>query len=288
MLYRLLALSLNGTVLNDQGRLYKSVKESLQYVQNKGIHIVFITSQPFNYVKKLTKTLKIEATIVSHQGAYISSTTEKPIYVRRIQEDVTADVIKFLEAFPCQIRLTTENFSFCKQPEEQKQLKARAIFTPGDRTPYQVRYVEDFGQYVKNKNLAPLNIDVQFEDGEDLLDAQKALKGMFDEIDINLQPNNQFTVVPAGVSALKSFHYLADHLGISMEETVGIGYGAEDLEWMETCGLVVAMGDSPRYIQERADWITRSAEESGVAYMIMEHFRKQHPIEFLKKMNIID
>ncbi|WP_243296306.1 HAD-IIB family hydrolase [Bacillus litorisediminis] len=288
MLYRLLALSLNGTVLNNQGRLYKSVKDSLQYVQNKGIHIVFITSHPFSYVKKITKTLKIEATIVSHVGAYISSASEKPIFVRRIQENVTADVIKFLEAFPCEIKLITENFILCKQPEEQKQLKAKAIFTPGDRTPYQVRFVEDIEEYVKKENLSPLNIDVQFEDGEDLLDAQKALKGMFDEIDSNLRENNRLTIVPAGVSTLKSFHYLADYLGISMEETVGIGYGAEDLEWLETCGLIVAMGDSPKYIRERADWITRSAEENGVAYMIMEHFRKQHPIEFLKKMNIID
>ncbi len=44
----------------------------------------------------------------------------------------------------------------------------------------------------------------------------------------------------------------------------------------------------PRSMSRRAaDWITRSKNEHGVAYMVKEHFRKQQPIEFLRKMNII-
>jgi len=49
----------------------------------------------------------------------------------------------------------------------------------------------------------------------------------------------------------------------------------------------VAMGNAPVEVKRAANWITRSQNQNGVAYMIKEHFRKQQPIEFLKKMNII-
>lgn len=284
----MVALSINGTVLDSHGRVNKSVRESLQYVQNKGIEVAFVTSLPYTYVKKITKALKTKAKIISHYGTYISSGDAKPIYVRRIPEDITVDILTLLESFPCHIKVVNEHTSISSQIENQKQLKSRAIFSPGDRTAYQVRFVENLIEAVQHEETAPLHIDVHFNDHDDLLDAQKALKGMFDEIDFEIQPHNQLVILPEGVSTLKSFHYLADHLGVKMSETVGIGYSMDDVEWLETCGLIVAMGDSPKQLRDRADWITRSVEENGVAYMVMEHFRKQQPIEFLKKMNIID
>lgn len=288
LIYRLLALSLHHTIVDNQGRVDKSIKQALQYAENKGIQIAFITSLPYTYVKKMTKSLKVQAKVVSHHGAYITANDEKPVYVRRIQDHVASNVVTLLEAFPCDIIVTNERVSLRNQLDEQKNLKAKAIYSPGDRTPYQLRYCENLVETIETENVSPLHIEVQFENSEDLLDVQKVLNGMFNEIETTIHPHNQLTILPVGVSKLKSFHYLADYLKVSINETVGIGYDMEDLEWMETCGLIVAMGDSPKQLREKADWITRSAEENGVAYMVMEHFRKQQPIEFLKKMNIID
>jgi hydroxymethylpyrimidine pyrophosphatase-like HAD family hydrolase len=49
----------------------------------------------------------------------------------------------------------------------------------------------------------------------------------------------------------------------------------------------VAMGNSSFEVKKAADWVTRSNNQHGVTYMVKEHFRKQPPIEFLRKMNII-
>ncbi|MGD6887818.1 HAD hydrolase family protein, partial [Staphylococcus shinii] len=48
----------------------------------------------------------------------------------------------------------------------------------------------------------------------------------------------------------------------------------------------VAMGNAPKEVKLAADWITRTNDENGVAYMIKEHFRKQQRIAFLNKMKI--
>jgi hydroxymethylpyrimidine pyrophosphatase-like HAD family hydrolase len=47
------------------------------------------------------------------------------------------------------------------------------------------------------------------------------------------------------------------------------------------------MGGASAEVRKAADWVTRSQHEKGIPYFISEVFRKQHPIPFLKKMNII-
>ena len=93
--------------------------------------------------------------------------------------------------------------------------------------------------------------------------------------------------MPAGVSKLTGLFYLAERLGISRSQIVCIGDAVDDMEMIKEVGLGVAMGNAPFEVKHAADWITRSQNEQGVAYMVKEHFRKQPQIEFLRKLNII-
>lgn len=67
---------------------------------------------------------------------------------------------------------------------------------------------------------------------------------------------------------------------------VVIGDGLDDMPAIEAVGLGVAMGNAPVEVKKAADWVTRSNEQLGVAYMIKEHFRKQLRPEFLWKLKI--
>jgi hydroxymethylpyrimidine pyrophosphatase-like HAD family hydrolase len=94
-------------------------------------------------------------------------------------------------------------------------------------------------------------------------------------------------IVPAGVSKLSGLSYLGSQLGIKRNEMVYIGDGLDDIPLLEAVGLGVSMWNANFEVKRASDWVTRSENEHGVAYMVKEHFRKQQPIEFLRKMNII-
>jgi hydroxymethylpyrimidine pyrophosphatase-like HAD family hydrolase len=68
---------------------------------------------------------------------------------------------------------------------------------------------------------------------------------------------------------------------------VYIGDGLDDIPLLEAVGLGVSMWNADFEVKRASDWVTRSENEHGVAYMVKEHFRKQQPIEFLRRMNII-
>lgn len=287
MIYRLLALNIDGTLLQSNGKLHKSTKDAVEYVQQKGITVTIVTSRSFPSAKKVARALKITTPLVSHQGAYIGSIQENPIYVKRMNEEVTYDVVRFLEVLPCQIRLVHEQFSLANKLKLNNNLLVRTVFTSGDPVLYSQQFVSSISEHLHGQPVTPPKIEVYFEEKKDLQDTKIALNKMFSEIEIIELDPLRLDIVPAGCSKLSGLAYLGRQLGIGLQEMVVIGDSLDDIPMIEAAGLGVAMGNAEFPVKRAADWITRSENEHGVAYMVKEHFRKQQPIEFLRKMKII-
>jgi Cof subfamily protein (haloacid dehalogenase superfamily) len=287
MIYRLLALNIDGTLLQSNGKLHRSTKEAIEYVLQKDIYVTLVTSRSFPSAKKVAKALKIPSLLVTHRGAYIASSSDKSILVKRIPEDITYELVRFLEGFPCQIRIVHEQFSLINKTKLTHNMLGKTVYSSSDPVFYSHQFVESLSETLAYEQTAPPKIEVYFENKEDLKDSKEALEKMFAEVDIVLLNPLRMDIVPAGVSKSAGLLYLAEHLGIPRNEMVVIGDELDDLPMIEAAGLGVAMGNSPNELKLAADWVTRSQNENGVSYMVKEHFRKQHPIKFLKKMNII-
>ncbi|MGA5692361.1 Cof-type HAD-IIB family hydrolase [Cytobacillus pseudoceanisediminis] len=287
MIYRMLALNIDGTLLQSNGRLHKSTKEAIEYVQQKGIYVTLVTSRSFPSAKKAAKALKINSLLVTHRGAYIAASQEKPIFVKRIQEDETFEIVRLLEGFTCQIRLVHEKYSLANKTKLNTNMLAKTVFTTGDPILYSQQFVDSLSDTILDEPVTPPKIEVYFEDKDDLEDAQAAIRGMFENVEAIKLSDLRMDIVPAGVSKLNGLLYLCEHLGISRNQMVVIGDSEDDLEMIKAAGLGVAMGNAPAEVKKAADWLTRSNDQNGVSYMVKEHFRKQHPIDFLKKMNLL-
>ncbi len=287
MIYRLLALNIDGTLLQANGKLHKSTKEAIEYVQQKGIYVTLVTARSFPSAKKVARALRLNSLLVAHSGAYIAGSEEKPIYVKRIAEEATYDIVRLLEGFSCQIRLVHEKFSLANRSNLNHNMLAKTVFTSGDPIFYSQQFVESLSETILDEPVTPPKIEVYFEEEKDTKDAKTILEGMFSEIDLFQLNNLRIDIMPVGVSKLNGLLYLGDHLNISRSEMVVIGDDFDDLGMIEAVGLGVAMGNAPKEVKKAADWITRSNNEQGVAYMVKEHFRKQQPIEFLRKMNLL-
>jgi len=287
MIYRLLAINIDGTLLQSNGKLQRSTKEAIEYVQQKGIYVTLVTARSFPSAKKVAKALKLNSLLIAHSGAYIAGLEDKPIFVKRIAEEVTYDIVRLLESFSCQIRIVHEKFSLANRSKLNHNMLAKTVFTSGDPIFYSQQFVESLSETILEEPITPPKIEVYFEEERDTRDAKEVIEGMFSEIDL-LQLNNlRIDIMPKGVSKLNGLLYLGDHLNISRSEMVVIGDGIDDIEMIEAVGLGVAMGNAPKEVKKSADWVTRPNNEQGVAYMVKEHFRKQQPIEFLRKMNIL-
>ena len=79
MIYRLLAMNIDGTVLQPNRKIHKSVKEAVEYVQAKGVKVTLVTSRNFIFAKRIAKALKLDTMIIAHHGAFIGSSLDQAI-----------------------------------------------------------------------------------------------------------------------------------------------------------------------------------------------------------------
>lgn len=287
MVYRLLAVNIDGTLLQSNGRLNKSTKEAIDYVHQKGVHVALVTSRNYHSAKKVAKALKINPMIVAQQGAFVGASIEKPIMVKRISEELTVELVQMLEKTTCQILLIHEKYSLGNRVNLPENLLGKSVMYLNDQNIYAQNYVDDISEELIDQPMAPTKMDVIFSEKIDRNDMLKLIKKIFPEVDVILHPGHKMTIVPKGVSKWSGVLYLADHLEVRRTEIVSIGDGLDDMEMIAGSGLGVAMGNADEEVRKVAKWVTRSNDQDGVAYMLREFFRKQHPIEFLQKMNML-
>ncbi|CAM3954560.1 Cof-type HAD-IIB family hydrolase [Geobacillus stearothermophilus] len=283
-MYKLLALNIDGTILKNNGRLPRETKEAVDYVKKKGVYVTLITSRNLLSARKVAKALRLDGMLIAFQGAMIARTLDDRLFDAVIPEERTFNIVQILENFNCNIRLMHERYSLGNRKKVKKNLVVQTVLSSSDPFFYPTQFVDSLGDVLLDEPIAVPKIDVYFATDEQRDAAAALLTKSIPSIDMIMQPNGKMEIVPQGVSKLAGLRRLAQHIGVSLKETVVIGDGLDDLPAIEAAGLGVAMGNAPLEVKRAADWVTRSNEQLGVAYMVKEHFRKQQRIEFLQKL----
>ncbi|HKP06731.1 MAG TPA: HAD family hydrolase [Microbacterium sp.] len=74
-----------------------------------------------------------------------------------------------------------------------------------------------------------------------------------------------------GVHKGAAIAHLAEHLGVPMADTIGIGDSYNDLEMLRMCGIGIAMGNADATVQSYADEVTTSVTDDGVYQAFERH-----------------
>ena len=75
-------------------------------------------------------------------------------------------------------------------------------------------------------------------------------------------------VVPHGVDKATGLAVLSAKLGISRDAIIAFGDGFNDVSMIEYAGMGVAMGNAQQVVKDRADYVTLSNEEDGIAAVV--------------------
>ncbi len=286
MVYKLLMINLDGALLSSKGKLHTLTRESIEYVAKKGVEVALLSSNTYDHTQRTGKALKCNPHIISHQGGFILENLKNPIFVKRIPEDTTLDIVRFLEKLGGHIRLIHEDVTIGNRVDLPTPLFARIKWTPGDTNIYAQQFVDSLEEYLSSHPMSPLQIDIYTDNKQDRADAKAGLEAMFDNVKIQEDQSNKLVILPEQATKEKAFNYLLKSRGLSVNEVVLIGCDLDESELVRRAGLGVAIANADIEVKRSAKWITRSNDELGVAYLIKEVFRRQHPIGFLKKMNI--
>lgn len=79
-------------------------------------------------------------------------------------------------------------------------------------------------------------------------------------------------LAPSGVTKASGLESVASRLGVARSKVLAIGDGRNDLEMLRWAGRGVAMGNAPVEVQDAADGVTETVERDGVVMELARWF----------------
>ncbi|KAF1295728.1 sugar-phosphatase [Enterococcus sp. JM4C] len=267
MAIKLVAIDIDGTLLNNHHEVTPEVKQALKKAEDRGVTIVLCTGRPLPGVQPLLNELallKETDYVITYNGSLVQNTQTGAVISRYgLSSDDFITVEAMARRVGSHLHVIDEKF----------------IYTPNrDISPYTVHESSLVGMAIKYRS--PEEIMAQVEpvkmmmiDEPDILDQAIAkLPESFKEQYTTVKSADfYYEILNKEASKGAAIAKLAAHLGIKQEEIMAIGDNENDLSMIEYAGVGVAMGNATPAVKEAADVLTTSNEEHGVAEIIKQY-----------------
>ena len=255
---RLIALDIDGTLLDSKHALTPRVEEAVKAAVAKGIQVVLATGKTRHSSVKLVEQLGITAPAIYLQGLVIYNADGAISHQWKLDLAVARQVITF-----------AEDRGFMVVGFAEDRILARA---------HNQRLVDGFSNYheISPEIVGPLQ-NILREIPINKLIAMgdpKAIKALRWQLDLQLGGKARtmqagvpwmVEILPPGTSKGIALKQLLKELKVNPEHILAVGDAENDIEMLQLAGVGVAMGQAAQNVKDAADWVTKSCDEDGVA-----------------------
>ncbi len=286
---RLVALDLDGTLLNRRSQITPRTRSAVLTASQQGVVVVPATGRALATLPPEVAQLPGVRYVLTTNGAAVWDLGSEPMsavysrYADAEKRQITQPVCLLQRLFPPQ--KAREVFGLCQQYEgeltvfsdgraikdrESQDLAAarmaRHCSTEADQ-PYDGRFtvVPDLAEWMSREAHAIEKFCLFFgsaEKAQAALPAFRQLKGV--EV-VQGSPDN-VEVTAQGVDKGEALLALADQLGIPRSETMAVGDSENDRALLEKAGVSAAMANAMPSIQALADYVSQAdCDADGVA-----------------------
>ncbi len=268
MVYKLIAMDLDGTLNNDEKRITEKTKAALMAAQQRGVRLALASARPSPGLFKERDILRMQdfgGILMSYNGGRIvDAATGKTLFETAMDLQQTKQVLRFLETLPVTPIL-----------DDGKQ------FYVMDKTAYKVDYecqnnrmecseVENLADFL---NFAPVKILMSVLP-EKLPAVQKQIADFLPEALTVVQTAPFYLeVIPRRINKGQGIRDICAAIGIFPEEVIAFGDAANDIPMLQAAGIGVAMGNAAEAVKAAADYVTLTNNEDGIA-AALEKFLK--------------
>lgn len=267
---KLIALDLDGTLLNSAKELTQRNYRALEAAAESGIEIVPCTGRLFAAMPETVRNLPFVRYAICVNGAQVvDKRTGETIIRREIPHQTGMRVFDALDAYPglydCYMDGTgwMGREMYDRFPEfvaSERTLKfLRSIRTP----------VADFKMFTAGAGHDFQKIQIFFRSPEERLAQQPKLQAQFPELLMTSSGSNNIEINAPGASKGAAVTALCEKLGFTAENAMCFGDGSNDVSMLKAAGCGVAMENALEpIVKASADMVAPPADENGVAQVI--------------------
>jgi hydroxymethylpyrimidine pyrophosphatase-like HAD family hydrolase len=278
---KLLALDLDGTLLNSRGLVPEANKQAIRRAEEKGVLVTIATGRRFRDARPVGIELELNAPMLTHNGALIKYAQNlETVAYSLVKKETVSEIIRVGKAYGGDALVSTDphgkgTLLYDTVSDDNIPLQRYIRWSTtlhGDEAEHSVRHVPDLMDEVFSQEV----IHVSFSGGcrpmadlacmleEELGDTVTLLTTVYPRLDFTL-----IDLLPPDASKGVGVEKLASINGLGRDEVMVMGDNFNDLEMLEFAGTAVVMGNADPKLLERGEFYTTvSNDENGVAAAI--------------------
>ncbi|MFA9560010.1 Cof-type HAD-IIB family hydrolase [Evansella sp. AB-rgal1] len=259
----LIGIDLDGTLLNDQGKLSSFTKITLGKVVEQGNKVVIATGRHPLVTTPILEELGLTNTYVSFNGAYIKLPSETLKFTYSWNR--VSELSKVLKQRECLHVFGTESAYYVDNVYAKINGGKRRIKVP-------IKLVADVTEVkepIFKTSILGKQEDMDFV--EDWVAPYVADAGLV----MFRSSEDSIDIVDDNVSKGKALALLAENFQVDHSQTMAFGNYLNDESMIAYANLGVAMENAPAKLKFSANYVTKSNEEDGVAIVLENNLLKQ-------------
>lgn len=255
---KLIALDLDGTLLNSDGIVSDATKLHLQKLKEKGHIITIATGRILNRALVGTDGAEFANYIVSDAGAAVFKNDGinkewKEVYAQVLSKEIVENIASYYD----KDKFMTINI--CDRNKIHHY----------DQTVNITEFLENINEII--------HVSVSFINNEFVEEYLKIFTKKFPMLKVEIMQDSfgevkWLEIAQKGVEKYKGITEVAKLEGILNKNIIAFGDGLNDVEMLKKCGIGVAMQNALPKVKEQADYITsRTNNENGVVEFLKEY-----------------
>ncbi len=270
MTYRVIALDLDGTLLTPQKTILPESLSALQRAREAGCKVVIVTGRHHVAIHPFYQALALDTPAICCNGTYLYDYhAKKVLSADPLRAEQAVQLIDLLNAHDVHGLMYVDNAMLYQHltghvvrtenwalslPEAQ-----RPVFRHVDSLHEAAHAVEAIWKFaLTDENIPKL---------------QGFAKTVEQQLGLACEWSwhDQVDVAQNGNSKGKRLAQWVESEGLSMDQVMAFGDNYNDLSMLEAAGLGVAMGNADEAIKARADLVTGTNLEAGIAETLYRH-----------------
>lgn len=273
---KLIALDLDGTLLNSSKALSPRNARALDAAAAAGIAVVPTTGRFFGGMPKEIRELPYLRYAVTINGAQVQDlSTREVVYRAEIPLAQALEIMTYLDTLPVIYDCYQDNWGWMTGAMQEQ----AADFAPDGHYLSMLRQlrtpVPELKAYLREKGRDVQKIQFFAKDLSVRRQVLDTFAARFPGTAVSSSVVNNVEINAAHANKGDAIAALARYMGISMAQTMGFGDGLNDLEMLRACGVGVAMANACPEAKAAADVVTASCDCDGVAQTIEALLREQ-------------
>ncbi|MEK3695849.1 Cof-type HAD-IIB family hydrolase [Paenibacillus sp. FSL R10-2199] len=286
----LIALDMDGTLLNEDGEISRENKEAILQAQRLGHTVIIATGRSYMDAERQLRLADLECPVVSLNGAVVTLPDGTLAASTPLNKEDIIPALRWMNEIPelyyevytednvyveLDKRVRLEKLSALKEdevPEEVGWLLKAMIDQQFQQAA--VTYVESMEDiWSKEENL--IYKTLAFSLNRELLKEASTRFAAIPGLIITASHVNNIEINHKDANKGNGVKLMAEHYGIPAAQIAVMGDSYNDLPMFEIAGYRIAMENAAPILKETADFITLSNSEHGVAAGLRHLLDKQ-------------